>query len=111
MDTNSEILQAIFTPYNGEQKIRDYRIDFIPPIHLKSPEHIEQFLIKDYAAELAERNEDGTIKAGEALEIISTCIYSDNLEKWAHLYADGWSGRFHYPTGSFHWAKAFADAK
>lgn len=90
-----ETLQAIFTPEAGGGTVVNYPLERIGPA-LKSIQTIEDFLLFDYLKDWAERDESGAISAGQWLTKISICIYSEEPEKWAYLFADGWNGKFFY---------------
>jgi len=50
----------------------------------------------EYSTNLAKRDKNGVIKAGEWLVKISTCIYTETPEKYRYLFIDGWDGKFYY---------------
>ena len=90
-----ECLQVIFTNEKGGQHIVEYPLENIQK-ELKSRQKIEDFLLLEYSTNLAKRGKDGVIKAEEWLVKISTCIYTENVEKYRYLYIDGWNGKFYY---------------
>lgn len=90
-----ETLQAIFTPEAGGGTVVNYPLERIGPA-LKSIQTIEDFLLFDYLKDWAERDESGVISAGQWLTKISICIYSEEPDKWAYLFKDGWNGKFFY---------------
>ena len=90
-----EILQAIFTPETGGGVVVNYPLETVGAA-LKTPQTVEDFLLFDYVKDWAERDDSGAIKPGQWLIKISICIYSEEPNNWAYLFADGWDGKFYY---------------
>ena len=90
-----ECLQAIFTNEQGEQKTIDYPLETMGAA-LKNFQTIEDYLLLDYSTHRAKRTPGGAIAAGHWLIKLSIAIYSEEPEKWAYLFADGWDGNFTY---------------
>ena len=90
-----ECLQAIFTNEQGGQIVIDYPLEMMGKA-LKNSQTIEDYLLLDYSTHRAKRTPGGAIAAGHWLLKISICIFSEEPDKWAYLFADGWNGKFTY---------------
>jgi len=86
-------LTAFFTNQQREQKIALYPLKAMGAA-LQTPQTIEDFLLLEYSKSFAKRDKGGAIAAGHWL--ISLEVKFNEPAQWAHLFADGWAGRFRY---------------
>ena len=88
-----EALTATFTNELGEAITYLYSLERMGPA-LKTAQTIEDFLLLEYVKYWAKRDKGGAIAAGQWL--IALEVTFNEPGQWAHLFADGWSGKFTY---------------
>lgn len=86
-------LTAHFTNEQGETIINLYPLETMGEA-LQTPQTIESFLLLDYSKHWVKRDESGAIASGHWL--IELAVEFNEPAQWAHLFADGWAGRFRY---------------
>ena len=91
-------LTASFTDERGEIITNLYPLERMGEA-LKNSQTIEDFLLLDYSKHWAKRDKSGAIAAGHWL--IELAVVFNEPAQWAHLFADGWEGKFQYDPNLF----------